>query len=152
MKWYQKFNLTLLHWATDVFSKKIRNLSLCRKLFEHCRLVQNFTPVYEMIMKIQSDPPLGYGIYFKNGLADFLKMFPGFFRVLFFTPQNIFAQILDPPSVRLSVHPQFLGLFMKRDFWTVYIIYISQKNNILPPPLCQNYIFTSGYRRDWVII
>ena len=46
-------------------SWKIRNLSLCRKMFEHCNQVQNFPPVPEMLSKIQSDPsPLGYGIFF----------------------------------------------------------------------------------------
>ena len=52
------------------------NLSLCRKIFEHCHFVQNFPPVPEMISKIQSDPlPLVYGIIFKNYLADFLKIY-----------------------------------------------------------------------------
>ena len=47
------------------WSWKIRNLSYCRKIFEHCHLVQNFPPVPEMLSKIQSDPyPLGYGIFF----------------------------------------------------------------------------------------
>ena len=43
---------------------KIRNLSLCSKLIEHCHLVQNFPPVPEMLLKIQSDPsPLGYSVF-----------------------------------------------------------------------------------------
>ena len=52
-------------------SWKIRNLSLCRKIFEHCHFVQNFPSVPEM--KIPSYPsPLGYGIFFSsNGLRKY---------------------------------------------------------------------------------
>ena len=46
------------------WSWKIRNLILCRKIFEHCHLVQNIPPVPEMLSKIQSDPfPLYYSVF-----------------------------------------------------------------------------------------
>ena len=46
------------------WSWKIRNLSLCSIIIEHCHLVHNFPPVPEMISQIQSDPsPLGYSVF-----------------------------------------------------------------------------------------
>ena len=55
------------------WSLKIRNLSKCSKIIEHCHLVQNFPPVPEMLLKIQSDPsPLGYSVFFSsNGLRKY---------------------------------------------------------------------------------
>ena len=45
-----------------------------RKIFEHCHFVQNFFPVPEVISQVQSDPfTLGYGIFFKDYLADILN-------------------------------------------------------------------------------
>ena len=71
---YRKFNPTLLHWATAFFQMvfwRICNLSICRKIFEHCHLVHNFHPVPEMLSKIQSDPsPLGYSV-FSNSLGEY---------------------------------------------------------------------------------
>ena len=52
-------------------SLKICNFNLCRKIFEHCHLVQNFPLVPEMLSKIQSDPsPLGYGVFFQLDLEN----------------------------------------------------------------------------------
>jgi len=49
------------------WSWKIRNLSLCSIIIEHCHLVHNFPPVPEMISQIQSDPsPLGYSVFSKD--------------------------------------------------------------------------------------
>ena len=69
---------------------------------------------------------LHWAIFFKNGLANFWKIIPIFFRVLFFyiVKHTYLLKILDPPSVRLSVlqsviicdpflvRPQVLGLLL----------------------------------------
>ena len=59
------------------YPQKIRNLSLCRKIFERCYYDQNFTPaVVEMLSNIQFFIKLR--AFFQNG-RFFLKMFPGYF-------------------------------------------------------------------------
>ena len=59
--------LCILDWCkykNEFLGWKIRNLSLCRKILEHCHLVLNFLPVPEIVSKIQSDPfPLGYSVF-----------------------------------------------------------------------------------------
>ena len=100
------------------WSLKICNLSLCSKVIKPCHFIQNFTPADDKSSKIQSDPsPLGYGIFFKNRLADFRKMFPGFLRVLFYIVKHIHLKIghtvcqsFSPSSVRQSVSPSVIGI------------------------------------------
>ena len=76
-RFYQKSNLTLLNWATGFFSSnclgKYAIWLKCSKIIEHCHLVQNFPPVPEMLLKIQSDTsPLGYSVFFSsNGLRKY---------------------------------------------------------------------------------
>ena len=56
-------------------SWKVRNLSLCRKIFEHSHFVQNFPPVPEMLSKIQTQPfpALGYNGGVGGGQKDKLS-------------------------------------------------------------------------------
>ena len=59
-----------------------------------------FTPVDEIILKIQSEPsPLCYGIFLKTVWRIFKKMFPGFFKVLFLNHKPAVIS----PSVRQSL-------------------------------------------------
>ena len=48
MKCYGKFNLNLLRRAMDVFqmSLKIRNLSSCSTIIEHCHFLHNFNKIF----------------------------------------------------------------------------------------------------------
>ena len=64
-----------LAWLHNEINLKISNLSLCRKIFENCRFVQNFPPVPEIMSQTLTDPSFGYGIFVKKDLAEFLKYF-----------------------------------------------------------------------------
>ena len=98
----------LLIWPYNRIVLKICNLSLCRKIFEHCHFIQTITLVDEMILKIQSKPSqFGYVIFFKNSLADFLKKNPRFFRVLFLRSKTYLLN--SGTSVRLFVSSSVIG-------------------------------------------
>ena len=86
-------------------SKKIRNLSLCSKIIRHSLLVQNFTPVGAMLLKIQYDPsPVGYGRFFKchkiHNLNLFIKIIEHCHFVHNFTPVvvEMSSKIQSSPS------------------------------------------------------
>ena len=106
MKWYRKFNPTLLHWVTGLFqmSLKIRNLSLCKK---HILALQFCSISRLMKWYWKFNPTLLHwatAFLFKNSLADFWKMFPEFFRVLFvYIVKHIRLNI--GPAVRPFVSP-----------------------------------------------
>ena len=87
--------------------------------FSEFPLVQKFTPV-KILSKIQSNiSPLNYKLFFKNGLVDFLQMFPRFLRTHFYLHylHNVLTSILYPFSA--VPDPSRTFLTVNSEQWTV---------------------------------
>ena len=92
-----------------VFSNGLRKYAIWVHVFskgiEHCHFVQNFIPVDQMLSKIQSESIELRHFFFKNGMANFWKMFLISIYIVKHIRQSAsppFRQSVSP-SVRQSV-------------------------------------------------
>ena len=76
---------------------KIRNLSLCRKIFQHCHFPQNFTRFQKYYRKFNPTLLLWATLKWFGG---FLTNVPRIFRVFFYIIKHIWLDYILNPSVR----------------------------------------------------